>query len=38
MNQKLKFLRETLELTEKEISAFLNISSYKYISFEKTAV
>lgn len=38
MNQKLKFLRETLGLTEKEISAFLNISSYKYISFEKTAV
>lgn len=38
MNQKLKFLRETLELTEKEISSFLNISSYKYISFEKTAV
>jgi transcriptional regulator with XRE-family HTH domain len=38
MNQKLKFLRETLGLTEKEISAFLNISSYKYVSFEKTAV
>ena len=38
MNQELKFLRETLGLTEKEISAFLNISSYKYISFEKTAV
>ncbi len=38
MNQKLKFLRETLGLTEKEISYFLNMSSYKYISFEKTAV
>lgn len=37
MNQKIKFLRETLGLTEKEISSFLNISSYKYISFEKTA-
>lgn len=37
MNQKLKFLRETLGLTEKEISSFLNISSYKYVSFEKTA-
>lgn len=36
MNQKLKFLRETLGLTEKEISSFLNISSYKYTSFEKT--
>lgn len=37
MNQKIKFLRETLGLTEKEISSFLNISSYKYISFEKKA-
>ena len=37
MNQKMKFLRETLGLTEKEISSFLNISSYKYTSFEKTA-
>ncbi|WP_297142005.1 hypothetical protein [uncultured Eubacterium sp.] len=37
MNQKIKFLRETLGLTEKEISSFLNISSYKYTSFEKTA-
>lgn len=37
MNYKIKFLRETLGLTEKEISSFLNISSYKYISFEKTA-
>lgn len=37
MNQKIKFLRETLCLTEKEISSFLNISSYKYVSFEKTA-
>lgn len=37
MNHKIKFLRETLGLTEKEISSFLNISSYKYISFEKTA-
>lgn len=37
MNQKIKFLRETLGLTEKEISSFLNISSYKYVSFEKTA-
>lgn len=37
MNQKLKFIRETLGLTEKEISSFLNISSYKYVSFEKTA-
>jgi transcriptional regulator with XRE-family HTH domain len=35
MNQKIKFLRETLGLTEKEISSFLNISSYKYASFEK---
>jgi transcriptional regulator with XRE-family HTH domain len=35
MNQKIKFLRETLGLTEKEISSFLNISSYKYTSFEK---
>lgn len=38
MNQKIKFLRETLGLTEKEISTFLNISSYKYVSFEKTTV
>lgn len=38
MNQKIKFLRETLGLTEKEISSFLNISSYKYITFEKTAI
>ena len=37
MNQKIKFLRETLGLSEKEISSFLNISSYKYVSFEKTA-
>lgn len=37
MNHKIKFLRKTLGLTEKEISSFLNISSYKYISFEKTA-
>lgn len=37
MNQKIKFLRETLGLTEKEISSFLNISSYKYVSYEKTA-
>lgn len=37
MNQKIKFLRKTLGLTEKEISSFLNISSYKYVSFEKTA-
>lgn len=37
MNQKIKFLREALGLTEKEISSFLNISSYKYVSFEKTA-
>lgn len=36
MNERIKFLRETLGLTEKEISSFLNISSYKYISFEKT--
>ena len=35
MNQKIKFLRETLGLTEKEISSFLNISSYKYTSFKK---
>lgn len=35
MNKKIKFLRETLGLTEKEISSFLNISSYKYTSFEK---
>lgn len=35
MNQKIKFLREILGLTEKEISSFLNISSYKYSSFEK---
>ena len=35
MNQKIKFLRETLGLTEKEISSFLNISSYRYTSFEK---
>lgn len=38
MNQKIKFLRETLGLTEKEISSFLNISSYKYSSFEKVAM
>ena len=38
MNQKIRFLRETLGLTEKEISSFLNISSYKYITFEKTAI
>ena len=38
MNQQIKFLRETLGLTEKEISSFLNISSYKYITFEKTAI
>lgn len=36
MNQKLKFIREKLKLTEKEVSAFLNISSYKYAVFEKT--
>lgn len=35
MNQKVKFLRQTLGFTEKEISSFLNISAYKYISFEK---
>ena len=35
MNQKLKFLRETLGLTEKEISLLLNISSYKYAALEK---
>ena len=35
MNKKIKYLRETLGLTEKEISSFLNISSYKYTSFEK---
>lgn len=35
MNQKLKFIREKLNLTEKEVSAFLNISSYKYAVFEK---
>ena len=35
MNKKIKFLRETLGLTEKEISSFLHISSYKYTSFEK---
>lgn len=38
MNQKIKFLREILGLSEKEISSFLNISSYKYISLEKTAM
>lgn len=36
MNQKIKFIREKLGLTEKEVSAFLNISSYKYAVFEKT--
>lgn len=35
MNQKIKLLRETLGLTEKEISSLLNISSYKYVSLEK---
>lgn len=35
MNQKLKFIREKLNLTEKEVSAFLNISSYKYAVLEK---
>lgn len=35
MNQKIKFLREVLNLTTKEISAFLNVSTYKYASFEK---
>ncbi len=35
MNQKIKFIREKLGLTEKEVSAFLNISSYKYAVFEK---
>lgn len=36
MNQKIKFIREKLGITEKEVSAFLNISSYKYAVFEKT--
>ncbi|MEZ3420511.1 MAG: hypothetical protein K1V95_01015 [Eubacterium sp.] len=35
MHEKIKFLRQTLGLTEKEISSFLNVSFYKYISFEK---
>ena len=37
MNKKIKFLREALNLTTKEISAFLNMSTYKYASFEKDA-
>lgn len=35
MNQKIRFLRELLNLTETEVSTLLNISSYKYISYEK---
>lgn len=36
MNSKIKFIRENLNLTEKEVSSFLNISSYRYATFEKT--
>lgn len=35
MNQKIKFIRENLNLTNKDISVFLNISSYKYAAFEQ---
>lgn len=38
MNQKIKFIRKKLHLTEKEISSLLNISSYKYSFFEKKEV
>ena len=34
MNQKIRFIREILQLSKKEISSLLNISSYKYSSFE----
>lgn len=34
MNKKIKLLRETVGLTETDISRFLNISSYKYTAFE----
>ncbi len=36
MNQKIKFLRETLNLKTKEICSFLNVSTYKYVTFEKS--
>lgn len=35
MNSKIKFIREKLNLTEKDVSSFLNISSYRYATFEK---
>lgn len=38
MNRKIKFIRETLNLTATEISRFLNISSYKYIYYEKSSI
>lgn len=34
MNKKIRLLRESIGLTETEISRFLNISSYKYVAFE----
>lgn len=38
MNYKIKFIRETLNLTATEISRFLNISSYKYIYYENSSI
>lgn len=38
MNSKIKYIRETLNLTEKDVSTFLNISSYKYVMYEKTGI
>ena len=38
MNQKIKFIRQKLGLSEKEVSSFLNISSYKYSSYEKNDI
>ncbi len=38
MNQKIKFIRQTLNLSERDISSFLNISSYKYTFLEKADV
>lgn len=38
MNQKIKFVREQLKLSEKNIAIYLNISTYKYASYEKKRV
>lgn len=38
MNQKIKFIRQKLNLSEKDISSLLNISSYKYSSYEKNDI